>query len=189
MSLRYMISTALFAVIISIFSQFYVPIGSVPHTLQVMAVVLAGVILGPRYGALSVGIWILLGVFGLPVFTMGQAGPSVIIGPLGGFCIGFILQAAICGYAARQPGRIRPVLLFLVSLVVVYAVGIAGFMAAFTWLLHKSMTLGQAFMLCAAPFVPFDFIKLVLGVVLGKRISAALKQAGINMVEKQNSHA
>ena len=73
MPLQKMIGAAFFAAIISVLSQFVIPVGAVPHTLQVMAVVLAGVVLGPKYGALSVFLWILLGSFGLPVFAMGQA--------------------------------------------------------------------------------------------------------------------
>lgn len=181
MSLHKMTGAAIFAAIIAILSQFAVPIGAVPHTLQVMAVVLAGTVLGPKYGALSVTVWILLGLFGLPVFTMGQSGLSVLFGPLGGFLIGFIAEAWLCGFFKPQDNMAKALGMGVVSLVVVYILGIAGFMAAFEFLLHKSVTLVQAITVCAVPFVPFDFVKMLLGVFIGRRISQALEKAGIDL--------
>ena len=181
MTLRKMTGAAIFAAIIAILSQFAIPIGSVPHTLQVMAVALAGVILGPKYGPISVVVWILLGVFGLPVFTMGQSGLGVLFGPLGGFLIGFVFQAGLCGFFRPQDDLIKAMIMGLISLAVVYIVGIMGFMAAFEWLLHKPMTVMQAVTVCAVPFVPFDIVKLVLGIVIGKRISMALEKAGVDL--------
>jgi biotin transport system substrate-specific component len=184
MPLQKMVGAAFFAAIIAVLSQFAIPIGSVPHTLQVMAVTLAGVVLGPRYGALSVLLWILLGAFGLPVYTMSGSGLGVLFGPLTGFFWGFVIQAWICGFCRISDARhkrewVRAFLLGALAILIVYIAGVLGFMAYFTFLLHKSMTVFQAVMVCAAPFVPFDLIKMVIGVAVGSRISSALEKAGL----------
>jgi biotin transport system substrate-specific component len=181
MPLKKMIGAAFFAAIISVLSQFVIPIGAVPHTLQVLAAVLAGVVLGPFYGAVSVVVWIFLGAFGLPVFAMGQSGLGVVFGPLGGFLMGFVVEAFVCGYCHPEKSWIRAILIGLASIALVYAIGIAGFMAAFKWLLNKPMTLTQAFTVCAVPFVPFDTVKMFLGILLGSRISRALVKAGLDV--------
>ena len=145
MPLQKMIGAAFFAALIGILSQLSLPIGAVPHTLQVFAVVLAGVVMGPRYGALSVVVWILLGFFGIPVFAMAQAGPSIVLGPLGGFMIGFVVQAFVCGFCRLSAGTLfRRVGIALLSLCIVYLIGAVWFTATYTYLLQKPMTLSQA---------------------------------------------
>ena len=182
MPLQKMIGAAFFAAIISVLYQFFIPIGTVPHTLQVFAVTLAGVVLGPVYGAVSVIVWILLGIFGVPVFTMGQAGVGVLFTPLGGFIVGFIFQGWICGYCSlRQQSWLKAASIGVFSVLVVYSIGVLGFMAACRWILQKPVTLWQSVLVCVIPFIPFDLIKMGLGIAAGRRISAALQKAGIDL--------
>lgn len=182
MPLKKMIGAAFFAAIISVLSQFYIPIGAVPHTLQVMAVVLAGVVMGPTYGAVSVIVWILLGLCGLPVFTMGHSGPTVLAGPTGGFIIGFIIQAWLCGFCrVSRIGWIRSAAIALASLAVPYIIGLIGFMTVFAFFLHKTMTWQTAVTACVIPFLPFDIIKVFLGLFIGSRIAKALEKAGLSV--------
>jgi biotin transport system substrate-specific component len=192
MPIQKMIGAAFFAAIIAVLSQFAISIGAVPHTLQVMAVTLAGVVLGPRYGALSVLVWLLLGAFGLPVFAMGGSGLGSLFGPLCGFFLGFLLEAWICGYCyipgqAKRKEQLRAFAFGVLSILLVYIVGVLGFTAYFHWMLHKPMTLYQAILVCAAPFAPFDLIKMVIGVTAGSKITQALEKTGLgfrNMVKK-----
>ena len=95
--------------------------------------------------------------------------------------MGFIIEAWICGFCRKTTHPLQAYGLGVISIIVVYIMGIAGFMAAFTWLLQKPMTLSQAVLLCAAPFVPFDCVKMILGVLIGKRIVRALEKAGVNL--------
>jgi len=71
--------------------------GGVPLTLQTCAVALAGFALGARRGAILVGAYLLLGAAGLPMFARGFAGIAHFAGPTGGFLVGFIPMAALCG--------------------------------------------------------------------------------------------
>lgn len=88
--LRMMIVTALFAAIIGILAQLTIPLPLVPITGQTLAIGLAATILGSRYGTISAVLYIIIGAIGVPVFAQMQAGIGVVLGPTGGFLIGFI---------------------------------------------------------------------------------------------------
>jgi biotin transport system substrate-specific component len=95
--LKMWIMSALFAAIIGILAQVTIPLPLVPITGQTLAVGLAATILGSRYGTLSVIIYALMGAIGIPVFSGMSGGFGVIVGPTGGFIIGFIPAALLTG--------------------------------------------------------------------------------------------
>ncbi|VBB06415.1 bioy protein [Lucifera butyrica] len=180
MSIRSMILASLFAALLAISSQIYIPIGPVPHTLQIMFVFLAGFILGGRWGFISVLLWVLLGVFGLPVFSEGKSGLAALAGPTGGFLVGFMVAAYLVGRCVEQ-GKLSAkmtVAVLLCVLFIVYGLGLAGFLLSFHFFLHKSMTLNQAMLIAVIPFLPFDIIKTALAAYLGIKIRRALVRAG-----------
>ena len=106
---------------------------TVPITLQTFGVMLAGVVLGPRRGALAVGLYLAVGLAGLPVFAQGTGGLAVVAKPSFGYLIAFPLAAALAGYLAgfarRVSPRLRPLVLFgaatTASLVFIHPIGIA----------------------------------------------------------------
>lgn len=181
MPIRNMMITGLFAALLAVSSQVSIP-GPVPHTLQIVFVLLAGLILGPRWGTVSVLVWILLGVFGLPVFSQGKAGPATLAGPTGGFLAGFVICAWLVGrFTTKETGYLQTAAIMLGSLAVVYVVGLAGFMASFTWFLQKPMTWDKAATVAIMPFIPFDIIKTVAAAYLGLRLRRALHKAGYSI--------
>lgn len=93
---RSMILCALFAALIAAGAFLRIPIPVVPFTLQYLFTMLAGLLLGPRLGATAVGVYIVLGLAGLPVFTQG-GGPGYIFQPTFGYIIGFALGAYLTG--------------------------------------------------------------------------------------------
>lgn len=95
--LKMWIFSALFAAIIGILAQVTIPLPLVPITGQTLAVGLAATILGSRYGTLSVILYALIGAVGVPVFSEMSGGFGVIVGPTGGFIIGFIPAAFVTG--------------------------------------------------------------------------------------------
>jgi biotin transport system substrate-specific component len=179
-AVRYMVLAGLFAALIAISSQVALPLGPVPHTLQVFFVMLAGMVLGGRWGFTSVAVWVLLGLFGLPVFAQGKAGLPVLVGPTGGFLIGFMLCAFLVGWLTERAGvsAVKTVGIMLLGLAVAYLFGLAGFMASFAYFLHKPMTWSQALTLAVVPFLPFDFIKTLMAAYLGLKVRRALDRAG-----------
>jgi biotin transport system substrate-specific component len=172
--------TGLFAGLLAVSSQISIPIGPVPHTLQIFFVLLAGLLLGSRWGLASVGVWIALGVFGLPVFAQGKAGAAVLLGPTGGFLAGFMFCAYLVGKVTENAkhGYLRTVAIMLSGLLFVYIIGLAGFLLSFQFFLQKPMTLEKAAMIAVVPFFPFDIVKTMMAAYIGNRVKRALERAG-----------
>ena len=176
-----MTMAALFAALLSVSSQIYIP-GPVPHTLQIMVVLMAGAVLGARWGAISVVVWIMLGAFGLPVFAQGKAGLGVLAGPTGGFIISFAICAWIIGKLTERVLAIVPMILIMVGgIVIIYSIGIIGFMASFALFLQKPMTWGTAFTVAVMPFIPFDIIKAIAAAFIVVRVRSALRAIGFSV--------
>ena len=87
----------LFAAITAVLSQIAIPIGPVPINLATFAVFCAGALLGSKLGSISLIVWAILGAFGVPVFSMFRGGLGTLLGPTGGYIIGFIVMAVIAG--------------------------------------------------------------------------------------------
>src|SRR5918997_4341816 len=101
LSVATMTRAALMAAVTAVAAQISVPLFAVPFTLQVLAVILSGLLLGPRYGALSQAIYLLVGAVGVPVFAPFLGGLAVILGPTGGYLVSYPVAAAVAGLAAR----------------------------------------------------------------------------------------
>ena len=100
-SLHRLVWTALLAALIAVGAFVHFPLGPVPISLQVLFVLLAGFLLGPMAGASAVGLYLLAGLAGLPVFAGGTSGLGHILGPSGGYLLGFILTPLITGQSLR----------------------------------------------------------------------------------------
>jgi len=145
---------ALFTALIAGGALVALPIGSVPFTLQVLFVLLAGMLLGPRLAALSTLAYLALGLVA-PVYAGGTSGLGVLFGPTGGYLWGFVLAAlatgAICGQ--RRTSLNRFVGAGLLGLVPIYALGAVWLAAQ----LHIGMD--AALVTGVAPFVWLDVLK------------------------------
>lgn len=114
------------AALTAIAAQIVVPLWPVPMTLQTFAVLLVGTTLGPLRGVLSMGLYLAVGVLGLPVFAEAKSG-SLFSLTSGGFIVGFILAAALVGWLAQREWDRKVVgtlVSFLAGTVVIYAVGL-----------------------------------------------------------------
>lgn len=143
----------------------------VPITGQTLGVLLIGALYGPRRGALTVIAYLAEGLAGLPVFAFGRSGLATLLGPTGGFLLGFVPAAFIAGFASagRRPA-VRLALLLLAS-VVIYAAGIPWLMVVL------ALPLEGAFKVGVLRFIPGDVLKagLAAGVTpAGSRLLAAL---------------
>lgn len=115
------------AALTSIAAQIAVPLLPVPMTMQTLAVLLVGVSLGAVRGALSMVLYAVLGIVGLPVFSDASSGFAVIAGPTGGYIVGFVFAAAFTGWLAQREWDrkwVRSILAFLGGTVVVFAIGL-----------------------------------------------------------------
>jgi biotin transport system substrate-specific component len=108
-------------------AQLAVPLWPVPITGQTLAVLVVGSTLGAVRGALSMVLYAVAGLVGLPVFSDGASGVSVIAGPTGGYIVGFIFAAALTGWLAERKWDrkiLRGVLAFGAGTVVTFAFGL-----------------------------------------------------------------
>ncbi|MCL1790753.1 MAG: biotin transporter BioY [Peptococcaceae bacterium] len=96
-TIRITVYCALFTALIIIGGYISIPAGPVPLVLADFFVMLAGIVLGARYGAVSVAVYLGLGAIGLPVFAGGRAGLAVLWGPTGGFLVGYLLAVVVIG--------------------------------------------------------------------------------------------
>ena len=148
------------------------PFSSVPVTLQTAGVFVAGLLLGPVWGAFSLLVYLGAGVAGAPVFAGGSAGLGIVVGPTGGYLLSFPLAAALIGAVAHRRARPRaladvPVTLqaaaIVVGMTLVYAIGSAQFA------LVSDVSFARALYVGAIVFVPGDALKglAVLGLLTG----------------------
>ena len=145
---------ALFSALIAASAFVAIPLGPVPFTLQVLVVLLAGLLLGPRGGALAVTAYLVLGLVA-PVYAGGTSGIGVLVGPTGGYLWGFVIGAAITGSIARRtgPGLIGLTAAALAGLVPIYVLGTA-------WLaLQLDLSAAAAVAAGALPFLAADLVK------------------------------
>ncbi len=149
---------ALFAALIAAGAFVTIPLGTVPFTMQVLFVLLAGMVLGPRLGALAVAAYLCLGLVA-PVYAGGTSGVGVLFGPLGGYLWGFLLAALVTGViaAAGRPALWRFIVAGLAGLVPIYALGA-------TWLAWQLHTTSYAVVIWGGilQFVWLDAIKAVI---------------------------
>jgi biotin transport system substrate-specific component len=174
-SLTTLVLAAMGASLIAVMSWVSVPLAPVPITLQTLGVLVVAGLLGHRWGAVSVVVFLLIGTAGLPVFHGGSSGPGVVAGPTGGYLIGFVLAAFVmgwfAGHARRLQGRKSLVLLAggaLLATACVYLVGIPWLSAVTGLGLREALGPGLL------PFIPGDLLKAALAVALVRAIDRAL---------------
>lgn len=132
-----------------------VPFSPVPISLQTMFVLLAGLILGPRDGALAMLLYLAAGCIGLPVFAGGKSGLAPFLGPTGGFLLAFVPSAAICGLAKSTP--VKPYITLLVYCAVATAVTLGTGTLRLAFLMDVSIVKAAA--VGAIPFLPGAVVK------------------------------
>ncbi len=125
----HMILCALFAALIAVGAFIRIPVPVVPFTMQTFFVSLSGMLLGKKYGATSVLLYLAIGLIGLPVFTQG-GGIGYVLKPSFGYLIGFVLGAYLTGLIARrlrQPTFGRLLAAAFAGLGVIYTCGTVYF--------------------------------------------------------------
>ncbi len=176
MNVRQIARAGVFVALLTVASWVSVPLGPVPFTLQTMVLALLPAVLDATTACAAVGVYLLLGALGLPVFAGFGGGIASIAGPTGGFLWGFLLGAAVAGVIARAlAGRVRRfarvLLADIAMLAVAYACGTAQLMIV------AQLDLVPALMLAVVPFIVPDAIKLVVGARIGCMVERSLKLA------------
>ncbi|OPX65466.1 biotin transporter BioY [Methanoregula sp. PtaB.Bin085] len=160
---RLIAHTAAFIGLIAIGSWISIPCIPVPFTLQTLFVLLAGAVM-KRYAVIPVFLYVLLGALGLPLFHNGLAGIGVLLGPTGGYLIGFVAAVLVTGLSYEHSSRPVRVCGLALATILIYACGVA-------WLMYSlDRELIPAFMAGALPFIIGDTIKAAAAYVIADRL-------------------
>ena len=161
----------LFAALIAVCAQIAVPM-TVSFTMQTFAVCLCAGLLGWKRSTVSVIVYILLGMVGLPIFTGFKSGVAAITGPTGGYIVGFVLTALITGALVQKFGHKfwQLILVMVIGLTVCYAFGTVWFIIAY------KATLKAALATCVVPFLLPECGKILLAALLTNRLIRFVKQ-------------
>jgi biotin transport system substrate-specific component len=174
-SIYQLTTCAIMAALMCILGPVSIPIGPVPISLTTLVIYLSAMLLGAKLSTVSCGIYLLLGLVGLPVFSEFQGGIGKLAGPTGGYIIGFIFTAIICGIFADK-FRDKPVLIFIgmvLGTIVTYAFGTIWF------IIMMQANPAYAMSVCVIPFIPFDICKMIIALILGSAVYKALKKASL----------
>lgn len=160
----------LFAALIAVCAWISIPM-TVSFTLQTCAVCLTAGLLGWKRGTLTVLVYILLGMVGLPVFTGFKSGIAAVTGPTGGYIVGFIFTALIVGWAADRLGKKLwvNILFMAIGILVCYLFGTVWFMIAY------KVTFVSALTTCVIPFLIPDAVKIAVAAILVNRLKKFVK--------------
>ena len=166
--------TALMAAALCVLGPLSVPIGAIPISLSNFVICLTAWLLGPKFGTLSVAVYLLIGLVGVPVFSGFTGGMGRLLGPTGGYIVGFIPMALIAGVVIDR-FRNRGIQLagMIAGTAVCYAFGTAWYC------FQAGSSVGAALGLCVFPFIPGDLVKMLIAMALGPMIRSRLEKAGL----------
>ena len=164
---------ALFAAITAVLSQIAIPMPTgVPVTLQTFAVALCGYFLGAGKGAAALGVYLLIGAVGVPVYSGFKGGFQMLLGPTGGFIFGFIIMAFLCGLSFKKAAgtKLSPVLLIAMGVAGVAACHLLG---TLQYMIVTNVNPEKAgidfitsFLLVSAPYLIKDIISVVVAYLI-----------------------
>ena len=178
---------SLFAALVAIgaFIKISIPIEPFPmhFTLQLFFALLAGFLLGPRLSFLSVGVYLILGLMGVPIFAAG-GGLSYLIRPTFGFLLGFAFAAWITGFFAKHlnPKRVRHnywglLLTSTLGMLAYYLSGMIYFYVISNFVINMPVTWSVVFVNCFLITLLPDFILCVLSSILAVRLIPQFKRS------------
>jgi len=174
--LRRMVLASLMAALTAVGAYIHVPIGPVPIVLSTLFVILSGLLLGSRWGSVSMGLYLLVGAIGMPVFAGGKGGLAHFFGPTGGYLFGYVLASWITGFVSEQSRGLLllDILAVLIGSFVIYGLGIPWLKLVTQMSWTKTLTVGLV------PFLIGDAIKASVAIILARSVRPILKRQIIN---------
>lgn len=184
---------ALGVALLTVCAWITVPVGAIPVTMQTFAVALVGALFGIVRGGIAVAVYLLMGLIGIPVFSNFNAGVAALLGPTGGYLIGFVFSVVIAGIFSRLniKNRIaKTAALYagmVIGLAVCYFFGTLWFVTVYNRGSAQSVTVAAALMLCVVPYLLPDAVKLFFAALLGVRLKKYIKLTPIRFRRHEKS--
>lgn len=166
----FLTTTAIMTAVMCILGPLSIPIGPVPISLTNLAIYLSLYILGTKRGSASYCLYMLIGLAGLPVFSGFTGGPGKLLGPTGGYLIGFLPMAILIGLFLKRymDNRILSIIVMELATWIPYLFGSA-------WLSYQSgISFKEAMTAGVLPFIIVDLIKIVVASVIGPQLHRRL---------------
>lgn len=178
---------AVMAAVMCVLAPISIPIGPISITGGTLAIYLTACLLGGKWGTVTTLVYLLLGFVGLPVFSNYMGGAERLVGPTGGYLVGYLPMIFLAGMVAtwaftrfRDQGSkgvaITLALQFLgmvLATAVLYAFGTAWYCV------QAGVDLQKALAACVFPFIPFDLAKMAVALLIGLPVRRRLEQAGL----------
>ncbi len=177
---RDLVLCALFSALIAIGAFIRIPIPYVPITFQAFFVLLAGFLLGPKWGTISMLLYLAIGLVGLPVFTEG-GGILYVLKPTFGYLIGFAVTAYVAGRRTQHMQGLSVKNFFLsgmLGMLPAYLIGTLYFYFIMNFVLQTPMGLWAVLWSCVIVFLPADLLRCLLASWLAKRLTPVLRRKG-----------
>jgi biotin transport system substrate-specific component len=175
---RDMILVSLFTTLTAVGAFINIPIGPVPITLQFLFTALAAILLGPKLGALSQVVYVVLGLIGIPIFT-GGGGISYIFKPSFGYLLGYIIGCYIIGKISERIGNKTFIKLFISiisGLIVIYLIGVPYMYLILKYVMGVNITVSAAIKAGFIVFIPGDILKSILCAALGVKLIPIIRE-------------
>ena len=173
--IRRMCRIAVMAAVVAVTAAITIPLQftPVPLSLATFGVLLAGALTGPIDGTVAVVIYLILGILGLPVFAGFRGGIAVLLGPTGGFLLGYPLLSFVTGYLPRLlkgTGLLfSNILAMTAGTILMYAAGCVWFVS------FSGVAPAAAVTSCVVPFLPGDIIKVLLASIISKKMTGSIR--------------
>jgi biotin transport system substrate-specific component len=170
--LRWTVLASLMAALTAVGAYIHIPVGPVPIVLASLFVLLSGLLLGSRWGLISMGLYLLVGAIGIPVFSGGRGGVAHFLGPTGGYLFGYVLSAWVTGLISERSHK-SPTL----QIIAIIFGSLAIYVTGVPWLKRVAdMSWEKSFMVGVVPFLIGDAVKGAAALVLARSVRPMLNR-------------
>lgn len=169
MKTKRLVLISLFAALMAVVSPFSIKIGPIPLSFATLIVMLTSFVLGNRDDVIVVFVYILLALFGIPVLSGFKSGAAALFGMTGGYIFGYLPLAFLSSYFGYDNWK-NKMLGMLLGTIVLYTFGTIWFMV------YTHTALWPSLLACVLPFLPGDFIKMMIVVLTEERLRKLLKK-------------
>ena len=178
---------AVMAAVMCVLAPISIPIGPISITGGTLAIYLTACLLGGKWGTVTTLVYLLLGFVGLPVFSNYMGGAERLVGPTGGYLVGYLPMIFLAGMVATwaftrfrgQGSRGVAITLALQFLGMVLATAVLYAFGTAWYCVQAGVDLQKALAACVFPFIPFDLAKMAVALLIGLPVRRRLERAGL----------